>query len=230
MQLRIYRFLNLIAFIIMVLTVGTAIAIIVNRAALADRSTTVFVIFVVVSVVLFFLYKMLENNWDKVIIQRKAFKGQLVLANIRKATVVTGIRDTSFREYVLWAIDVDYYDRDHKSHQTTIIDKLNPMCKSIPQGTVYMTYDPAHPDRGLIVQNVIISNTPSLAPLVAGYEKDRQIKIKYLDTHYDNGLVIQTFRQQMAGAEAPAPQESGPQAAAAPRTATKKNAKGGSHK
>lgn len=197
MQLRIYRALNFIALLVMLLTITAVVVIVVNQAAFAGNTFWVVVIFVAVSVILFFLYKMLENNWDKVLLQKKAFKGQIVLANIKKATYVTAIRDTSFKTYVLWAIDVTYYDHQLQPHDTTIIEKLNPACKTIPCGSVYMTYDEKHPDRGLIVQNVIISHIPSLAPLVANYEKAKQIKIKYLDTHYDNGLVIDTFKQQM---------------------------------
>ncbi len=198
MQLRIYRLLNFISLLIMLLTIAGVIFIFIYRTALAASMSIVIVIFVVVAVLLFLAFKMLENNLDKVIMQKKAYKGDIVLANITSARFLSAIRDTSFKTYTLWAIAVTYYDHDMKSHETTIIEKLNPICKSIPHGTIYMTYDQKHPDRGLVVQNVIISHTPSLKPLIDRYEANKNIKIKYLNTHYDSGLVINTFEEQMA--------------------------------
>ena len=195
MQLKIYRFLFWLSLIIAVVTVGLIVLLFVFRDSLAGGLAYWIGGFVIMNVLVIILYKFLENNLDKIIMQKAAFRGEVVLANITGNKFRCGIMDTNVKKFILQSIYVTYYDYDLNPHDTVIIEKLNYGNYDIPKGSVYMTYNPKHPDRGLIVQNVIISNIPKLAPLVRKYESAKTIHVKYLDTHYDDGLVIRTFAE-----------------------------------
>jgi hypothetical protein len=195
MQLKIYRFLFWLSLILAVISIGFVVLLFVFHASLGSSLPYWIGGFVVYNILIVIGYKFLENNIDKIMLQKAAFRGEVVLANITGNKFICGMRDTSLKKYILQSIYVTYYDYDLKPHDTVIIEKLNYGNYEIPKGSVYMTYNPKHPDRGLIVQNVIISHIPKLAPLVRKYEDAKTIHVKYLDTHYDDGLVIRTFEE-----------------------------------
>lgn len=201
MQLKLYRYLTWGSFVMAIALVAGAILLFVNHSSFTNFST-IMMVYVIFALIVTLGYKFLENNIDKILLQHKAFKGQVVLANIKSSKYITAFRDTGFRTYLLMQLEVTYYDEDMQPHPATIIEKLNKNCTNIPHGTVYMTYDKKNPDNGMIIQNVMISRLPELMPLVQKYEKTKSIPIKYLDVHYDTGLVIQTFKDAIKQEEA----------------------------
>lgn len=194
MQLKLYRYLTWGSLVMAILLVGAAVGLFFNRNAFTSTSNAM-IIYVIFAFIVVMIYKFLENNIDKILLQKKVFNGDVVLANITSAKYITAFRDSGFRTYVLMQLEVTYYDEDMHAHPATLVEKMNKDCMKIPHGTVYMTYDEKNPDNGMIVQNVMISRLPELMPLVQKYENEKSINIKYLDVHYDNGLVIQTFNQ-----------------------------------
>lgn len=196
MQLKLYRYLTWGSLGMAIILVCTAIYMFFNHDITTGISAP-FVIYVIFAFVLIIVYKFLENNLDKLLLQNKAFNGEVVLANIKSSSYITAFRDSGFRTYVLMRLEVTYYDQDLQQHSASIVEKMNKDCIKIPQGTVYMTYDSKNPDNGMIIQNVMISRIPELMPLVKKYENAKNINIKYLDVHYDKGLVIQTFQEAL---------------------------------
>lgn len=196
MQLKLYRYLTWGSLVMAIVLLGGAAYILFNHALFASLSKAL-TFYVIIALVITLIYKFLENNIDKILLQRKVFKGEVVLANIKSYKYLTAFRDSGFRTYLLMQFEVTYYDENMQPHPATIIEKMNKDCTSIPLGSLYMTYDAKHPDNGMFVQNFLISRVPELMPLVQKYENTKSINIKYLDVHYDNGLVIQTFKDAL---------------------------------
>lgn len=107
------------------------------------------------------------------------------------------MRDSSFTTYHLYEFEADVYDTDLNCTRRTFYEKMNEQTESIPNGTVYITFDETKPTQIFIIPNVMISHIPSLIPIVAAYEKSKQIKIKYLDVYYNKGMVIKTFKESL---------------------------------
>ena len=146
-------------------------------------------------------FKVLEVNWDKRLMQKMAIKGQIAIANIKKAEKYTAMKDSGGNHYTIWRFDVIYWDHDMKRHEAVLFDKLNPTISEVPLGTVYITNDEAKPLNRFILQNVIIGNIPTLQPIVAKYESNKAINIRYLSVYYNKGLVIETFKSSMKNTE-----------------------------
>ncbi|MDR1795697.1 MAG: hypothetical protein LBR25_09910 [Erysipelotrichaceae bacterium] len=197
MQLKIYRRINqlIIGSMIGVL-VGTAI--LLTRKDLSESSRNIMIAsLIIIVVVAFFGAKMLENNWDKRMIQKMALNQQIALANIIETTRFMIIRDTSFRKYILWEFKVMMLDRQGNKREATFYDKVNASLLEIPKGTIYMTYDPDKPDRMFVIPNVIISHIPTLMPVVKKFESTKNFHIKYINVYYDGGLVFKTFKETL---------------------------------
>lgn len=175
---------------------GGAGYLIVNRNAFTNFTNAI-VIYVLVAFVISMIYKFLENNIDKILLQKKVFKGDIVLANIKSSKYITAFRDSGFRTYLLMQLEVTYYDENMQPHPATIIERMNKDCVSIPCGSIYMTYDAKKPDNGMVIPNFLISRAPELMPVIEKYEAAKSINIKYLDVHYDNGIVIQTMKEAL---------------------------------
>ena len=197
MQLKIYHTLNLILTLLVASIIGLAVLIGLNFEALGDNKMIVILIFMAYTVIAFYGYKMFEQNYDKRMIQKMVINNQVAIANITNAEPLNLIRDTSLKIYCLWNFDVEYYDQNMKKHTYTVTEKLNPTVKEVPNGTVYITHNPDKLERKFIVQNVMIGHVPTLQPIVAKYEKNKQIPIKYLNVYYKDGLVIETFQQSL---------------------------------
>lgn len=196
MQLKLYRYLTWGSLVMAIVLAGGAAYILLNHNTFQNFSR-ILMIYVAVALIITLIYKFLENNIDKILLQKKVFKGEVVLANIKSYKYLTAFRDSGFRTYLLMQFEVTYYDSNMQPHPATIIEKMNKDCTSIPLGSVYMTYDAKKPDNGMFVQNILISRVPELMPIVQKYESTKSINIKYLDVHYDNGLVIQTFKDAL---------------------------------
>ena len=197
MQFKIYKRLNTILYA-MLAPVFAAIAVVLfNFNYFSQYLIIVFVCFFIYNISCFLLYKSLEKNWDKRLIQKMAINNQVVIANIKSSKLAFKFRDSSNAKFGMWEINVEYIDHDMSSHEFVIFEKLNVNVESIPLGTVFMTNDDSKPGRKFIVPNVIISHIESLMPIVQAYEKEKKAYIKYLNVYYNNGLVIETFSQSM---------------------------------
>ena len=196
MQLKLYRYLTWGSLLMAVILLGGAGYLIVNRNTFTNFTNAI-VIYVLVAFVISMIYKFLENNIDKILLQKKIFKGDIVLANIKSSKYITAFRDSGFRTYLLMQLEVTYYDENMQPHPATIIERMNKDCVSIPCGSIYMTYDVKKPDNGMVIPNFLISRTPELMPVIEKYEATKSINIKYLDVHYDNGIVIQTMKEAL---------------------------------
>jgi hypothetical protein len=58
-----------------------------------------------------------------------------------------------------------------------------------------VNYDTAKPAQVFIIPNALIALLPGLKSAVDAYEEDRRIPLKYLDAHYNRGMVIRSFRE-----------------------------------
>ena len=154
-------------------------------------------VFVVVSVFLAVFYRYLEENWDKRIIEKMARNGKVALLNIRGGKKLMALRDSSFRTYWIYELEGTLYNDRHETLEKTIQEKMNKETDKIPAGSVYVTYDELKPAQIFIIPNAMIGSLPNLMPLVQGYEKDSTIDIKYLDAHYNKGMVLRTFQETM---------------------------------
>jgi len=197
MQLKIYKRLNSLLLIMLLIPIVIAVIVVVNYNYFADYIILLFIIVFVYNLACFFLFKMLEKNWDKNIIQKMAINNQVVLANIKSAKIAFPFRDSSRKLYNMWEITVDYIDHDMSTHEFVFFEKLNPYQTEIPLGTVFMTNDEKKLGRKFIVPNVIISHIETMIPIVENYEKQKKAYIKYLNVYYNDGLVIETYKQSM---------------------------------
>jgi len=154
-------------------------------------------VFIIVSVFLALLFRYLEEYWDKRIITKMAQNGKIALMNIKSGKRLMAMRDTSFRSYWIYELEGTMYDAEHKTIEKTFQEKMNREMDEIPRGTVYVTYDELKPAQIFIIPNILIGGLPNLQNMVQGYEKDSKITIKYLDAHYNKGMVLKTFRETM---------------------------------
>ncbi len=152
--------------------------------------------FVIVGMIMFILFKWLENRWDKTVITKMASSGKVALANIKTAKQIMPMRDSGFTSYWLYEFEAELYDpKTHNKIEKTFYEKMSKSTTSIPKGSVYVTYDEKKPNQIFIVPNVLLSHLPQLASIVSQYERDEKIKIKYLNAYYDKGMVVETFRK-----------------------------------
>jgi hypothetical protein len=155
-------------------------------------------VFIFVSIVLALYFKYLEDHWDKKIIFRMAKDGKVALMEISGGRRIMPLRDTSLRTYWIYELEGELWNREHVPIRKTFQEKMNKDTGEIPQGFVYVTYDEQKPRQIFVIPNVMIGNLPGLAPLVADYEKDGKINIKYLDAYYNRGMVLRTFKETIS--------------------------------
>ncbi|MEG0832459.1 MAG: hypothetical protein RR058_06675 [Oscillospiraceae bacterium] len=153
---------------------------------------------VVVGILLLWLFKWLENSWDKKIITKMAHSGKIALANIKSSKRVLNMRDSNFTNYWLYQFEAELITPDEYKIEQTFYEKMNCETGVIPNGSVYVTYDESKPNQIFIVPNVMISHLPNLIPIIAKLEKNKHIDIKYLDVYYNKGMVIKTFRESLS--------------------------------
>jgi len=151
-------------------------------------------VFAIASIFLALFYKYLEDNWDKRIIGKMASDGKIALMNIKGGKRLMAIRDTSFRRYWIYELEGTLYNNRHETIEKTFQEKLNKDMNEIPSGSVYVTYDESKPAQIFIIPNAMIGSLPNLMRTVQDYEKDSKIEVKYLDAHYNKGMVLKTFQ------------------------------------
>jgi len=198
MQLKINHRLNQLLILMLLSNVAIIGGLAIFNLELIKNNLLWFsIIMFIYNAIFTILFRMLEVNWDKRLMQKMAINGQIAIANIRKAEKYTAMRDSGGNHYNIWKFDVIYWDHDMKRHEGVLFDKLNSSITEVPLGTVYITNDEAKPLNRFILQNVIIGNIPTLQPIVAKYENSKTINIRYLSVYYNKGLVIETFKTSM---------------------------------
>jgi hypothetical protein len=197
MQISIARVLNKVLLLFSLVIVILFAGIFVVGQYRPDYQNYYIGVFVLVSIVLALYFRYLEDYWDKRIIIRMARAGKIALMNISGGKRLVPLRDSSLKRYWIYELEGDLYNREHEKLKKTFQEKMNKDTNEIPQGTVYVSYDEEKPRQIFIIPNAIISSLPNLMPLVQSYEKDSKISIKYLDAHYNKGMVLKTFRETM---------------------------------
>ena len=199
MQLKVAKVLNQILMIIFVI-IAAFIALLFFLLPKFPELKWVFLgSFVLMGIALFTVYRWLEQSWDKRVITRMAQAGKVALAKIHSAERIQPMRDSSFVQYWLYEFKGELYDPKLNCIEKKFYEKMNYATNDIPNGTVFVTYDAEKPDQIFIIPNDIISRIPHLASVAAAFEKDKRIKVKYLDVYYDKGINIRTFREAVAG-------------------------------
>jgi len=118
--------------------------------------------------------------------------------NIKSASRIMPMRDSSFISYWLYEFQSDMYDNQLNKTEKTFYEKMNRETDEIPQGSVYVTYDETMPGQVFIIPNVMISHMPHLAPIIKRYEEEKSIQVKYLDVYYNKGIVLKRFRETVS--------------------------------
>jgi hypothetical protein len=197
MQVRIARILNklLVIFAGLALVLFGGIFFVTSRYP--DYRFYYIAGFVIITVTLTVVFKWLENRWDKSVILKMAREGKIALLNIRGGRRLFPLRDTGLVNYWIYEIEGDLYDGEHEKREKVFHEKMNRETGEIPQGSVYVTYDETKPAQIFIIPNAVIGNLPNLIPIVAAYEKDKKIPLKYLDVFYRRGMVLRTIREAM---------------------------------
>jgi hypothetical protein len=198
MQIRIARILNKLLVIFMALIGVLFAGIFLVRNRYPEYRFYYIAAFVIITVTLTVVFKWLENRWDKSVILKMAREGKIALMNIRGGKRLFPLRDTGLVNYWIYEIEGILYNREHEKLEKVLHEKMNRETGEIPQGSVYVTYDETKPSQLFIIPNVVIGNLPNLIPIVASYEGDKNIAIKYLDAHYRRGMVLRTVREAMA--------------------------------
>lgn len=197
MQVTLARILNRLLILVCLIVIGLFAAMFFGIRQYPAYRVYFIVGFTVAATILSIFYKWLENGWDKQVITKMARSGKIALVNIEKGEPYLSLRDSGFKRYRIYRFEGTLYDRDQKARPISFFEKMNFETAGIPQGSVYVTWDEDKPAQIFIIPNALIGSLPQLARLVEAYEKNRAVKVKYLDAHYHQGMVLRSFRQAL---------------------------------
>lgn len=197
MQLKLYKRNTFLLFLIIFLLAVTGVILYLNREAWINHKEMVFVPLIFIMMFVSWFFTWYEANADKRIIEKMVMNKQIALARITNGGFNRIIRNARLQKNVLWQLDIDLYDNDMNLIKTSFIEKLVPSQTSIPQGFVYVTYDPTQPEKIFVVPNAMISMYPDLKEIVDKYENNKNLNINYLNAYYNNGIVLKTFKQSI---------------------------------
>ena len=195
MQLKFYKKSTLLLGIVLAIDALCIALMIVFRQTWAEHKLIVIVAFVLFLFILSTVYSYYDLNADRNMIRKMVSNGDVAIANITGGSFVRFARDAKLKNHVYWQLDIDLYDDDMNKIEKKIVEKFSTHQTSIPHGYVYVTYDKNKPDDILIIPNVIISSIPEYQNLVREYEK--QIKPKYLNVYYKDGLIIESYKDSI---------------------------------
>jgi hypothetical protein len=198
MQVTLARIMNRLLILTAVLVLLLLGVLFYGARQFPDLRMYLLVGFIIVATALLVFYKWLENNWDKHIIIKMARAGKIALVNIEKGERYLPLRDSGFIRYWIYRFEGTLYDTEHKPLKKTFYEKMNFETEKIPRGSVYVTWDESKPAQIFIIPNALIGGLPQLAPLAETYEKDKAIAVKYLDAHYNKGMVLRSFREAVS--------------------------------
>jgi len=145
---------------------------------------------------LMIFFRWMEEGWDKRVITRMAKDGKVALANIKHSERVMRMRDSAFTNFWLYEFVADLVTPELETlKDVKFWEKMNVETDKIPNGSVFVTYDPEKPTQIFVVPNVLISQLPELMPAVRKIEANASIR--YLDTYYNKGMVIKSMKDSL---------------------------------
>lgn len=196
MQLKIAKIINsllaLLTVIILVLAGGYFF--VYNRYP--EFKTTYLILFALIAIALMIFFRWMEEGWDKRVITRMAKDGKVALANIKHSERVMRMRDSAFTNFWLYEFVADLVTPELETlKDVKFWEKMNVETDKIPNGSVFVTYDPEKPTQIFVAPNVLISQLPELMPAVRKIEANASIR--YLDTYYNKGMVIKSMKDSL---------------------------------
>lgn len=197
MQLKIAKIINslLAVMTLIILALAGGYIFVYNRYP--EFKTTYLILFVILAIALMVFFRWMEEGWDKRVITRMAKEGKVALANIQHSERVMRMRDSSFTNFWLYEFMADLVTPDLQTlEDVKFWEKMNVETEKIPNGSVFVTYDPAKPTQIFVVPNALISQLPELMPVVRKIEANASIR--YLDAYYKKGMVIRSMKESLA--------------------------------
>ena len=195
MQEKLFKRSSIILALILAIDIAGIVLLFKNKDLWLENKVIVICIFVAFILLTTFIYAYLDLNADRNIVRKAVKNGDVAMAKIIDGTFVRFGRDARLRNHVYWKLNAELIDDDMKKTKITIIEKFSLHQTKIPTGHVYVTYDPKHLNNCLIIPNVIISSIPEYKVLVDTYEKE--IKPTYLNAYYNDGLIIQSYKDSI---------------------------------
>ena len=195
MQVYIAKTLNKILVLFSLVIIALFAGIFVVRELYPDYARWQILVFALASIFLAVFFRYLEENWDKNVIGKMAKSGKIALMNIKSGKRIMAARDSGFRNYWIYEFEGTMYNDRHEPMEKKFQEKMNKDTEEIPTGSVYVTYDELKPAQIFIIPNAMIGSLPNLMKTVQDYEKDSKIEVKYLDAHYNKGMVLKTFKE-----------------------------------
>ena len=177
MQLKIAKIINSLLAVLTVIILALAGGYIFVYNRYPEFKTTYLVLFAIVAVVLMLFFRWMEDGWDKRVITRMAKDGKVALANIKHSERVMRMRDSAFTNFWLYEFVADLVTPDLQTlKDVKFWEKMNAETQQIPNGSVFITYDPEKPTQIFVVPNVLISQLPELIPVVRKIEANASIR------------------------------------------------------
>ncbi len=196
MQLKIAKIINSLLALLTVIILALAGGYIFVYNRYPEFKTTYLILFAIIAVALMIFFRWMEEGWDKRVITRMAKDGKVALANIKHSERVMRMRDSTFTNFWLYEFVADLVTPDLETlKDVKFWEKMNVDTQQIPNGSVFVTYDPEKPTQIFVVPNVLISQLPELIPVVRKIEANASIR--YMDTYYNKGMVIRSMRDSL---------------------------------
>ncbi len=196
MQLKLNRRCNIMIISFLALLLAAIIYLTLNPTVWYSARLEVIVLLVVISTVFLIFFKYYENNADKNIINKMVKDGYIALAKITDTTFERIIKDSNNRKYPIWCLKVEFYDKDLKKHEGVIYEKFNSSMTRLPNGFVYITYDPNKPDHMFVIPNILLAVYEDIETLISNYETNIK-DIRYLNVYYKQGLIIERYKESL---------------------------------
>jgi len=197
MQLKIAKIINSLLILLTVIILALAGGYYFVYHRYPEFKTAYLILFVLITIGLMIFFRWMEERWDKQVIIRMTKNGKVALANIKHTERVMRMRDSAFTNFWLYEFVADLVTPDLENlKDVKFWEKMNIDTTQIPDGSVYVTYDPEKPTQIFVVPNVLISQLPGLMPVVRKIEANASIR--YLDAFYNKGMVIKSMKDSLA--------------------------------
>lgn len=197
MQLKIAKIINSLLILLTVIILALAGGYYFVYHRYPEFKTAYLILFVLITIGLMVFFRWMEERWDKQVIIRMTKNGKVALANIKHTERVMRMRDSAFTNFWLYEFVADLVTPDLENlKDVKFWEKMNIDTTQIPDGSVYVTYDPEKPTQIFVVPNVLISQLPGLMPVVRKIEANASIR--YLDAFYNKGMVIKSMKDSLA--------------------------------
>jgi len=197
MQLKIAKIINslLVLLTVIIMALAGGYFFVYNRYP--EFKTTYLILFAIITIALMIFFRWMEESWDKRVITRMAKEGKVALANIKHSERVMRMRDSAFTNFWLYEFVADLVTPELETlKDVKFWEKMNAETGQIPNGSVFVTYDPEKPTQIFVIPNVLISQLPELMPAVRKIEENAPVR--YLDTYYNKGMVIKSMKDSLA--------------------------------